>query len=33
MVWGRGYGYSIYSKIMGYSVDLDKEGRIWKKVK
>jgi len=33
MNWGDGYGYKIYSKVMLWSVDLDKEGRIWKPVK
>jgi hypothetical protein len=33
MVWGDGYGFKIYNKIMLWSVDLDKEGKIWKYVK
>lgn len=33
MTWGRGYGYKLYNRIMLWSVDLDKEGRIWKYVK
>jgi len=33
MNWGDGYGYKIYNKVMLWSVDLDKEGRIWKPVK
>jgi len=33
MRWGHGYGYSFYNKLMLYSVDLDKKGKLWKKVK
>ena len=33
MNWGDGYGYKIYNKVMLWSVNLDKEGRIWKPVK
>jgi len=33
MVYGDGYGYSIYRKLMLWSCDLDKEGKIWKYVK
>jgi len=33
MRWGDGYGYPIYNKLMLWSVDLDKHGKIWKKVK
>ena len=33
MRWGRGYGYPIYSKVMKWSVELDENCRIWKKVK
>jgi hypothetical protein len=33
MNWGNGYGFKVYNKIMLWSVDLDKEGRIWKRVK
>jgi hypothetical protein len=33
MFWGDGYGFKFYNKIMLWSVDLDKEGRIWKFVK
>jgi len=33
MNWGDGYGFKIYNKVMLWSVDLDKEGRIWKPVK
>lgn len=33
MVWGNGFGYSLYSKIMSLSVDLDTEQKIWKPVK
>jgi len=30
MRWGRGYGWSIYNKIMLWSADLDDKGKIWK---
>ena len=33
MVWGNGFGYSIYSRIMNLSVNLDTEQKIWKPVK
>jgi hypothetical protein len=33
MFWGDGYGFKIYNKVMLWSVDLDKEGKIWKYVK
>ena len=33
MRWGKGYGYSIYNGIMLASVDLDPDGKLWKKVK
>lgn len=33
MYWGDGYGYGIYQKVMLLSVNLDKEGKIWKHVK
>ena len=33
MVWGNGYGFKIYNKVMLWSVDLDNEGKIWKHVK
>jgi len=33
MVWGDGYGFKIYNKVMLWSVDLDKKGLIWKYVK
>jgi hypothetical protein len=33
MVWGNGYGFNAYNKIMLMSVDLDNEGKIWKHVK
>lgn len=33
MVWGNGFGYSIYSKFMLWSCNLDTEGKIWKYVK
>lgn len=33
MMWGRGYGYSIYRQIMLWSCELDQEGKIWKYIK
>jgi len=33
MFWGDGYGFKVYNKVMLWSVDLDKEGKIWKYVK
>jgi hypothetical protein len=33
MTWGNGYGFKFYNKIMLWSVDLDKQGKIWKYVK
>jgi hypothetical protein len=33
MLWGNGFGYSIYRQVMLWSCDLDVEGRIWKYVK
>jgi len=33
MVWGNGFGYSVYRVIMLWSCDLDTEGKIWKYVK
>ena len=27
---GKGYGWRLYNKIMLWSVDLDKNGKIWK---
>jgi len=30
---GDGYGWKVYNKIMLWSVDLDKNGKIWKYVK
>ena len=30
---GKGYGWRLYNKIMLWSVDLDKNGKIWKYVK
>ena len=33
MRFGYGYGWRIYNKIMLWSVDLDKNGKIWKYVK
>ncbi len=33
MRWFNGFGYSIYSKFMNWSVNLDTEQKIWKPVK
>lgn len=33
MRWFNGLGYSIYSKVMMWSVNLDTEHKIWKSVK
>jgi hypothetical protein len=33
MMWGDGFGYRIYSKIMLASSDLDKKNKIWKNKK
>jgi len=33
MQWFNGFGYSIYSKIMNWSVNLDVKHNIWKPVK
>lgn len=33
MLFGDGYGFKIYNKVMLWSVDLDKKGKIWKYVK
>ena len=33
MRFGDGYGWKTYNKIMLWSVDLDKNGKIWKYVK
>jgi len=33
MRWGDGYGWKVYNKVMLWSVDLDKNGKIWKYVK
>lgn len=33
MIWGDGYGWKVYNKIMLWSVDLDKDAKIWKRVK
>ena len=33
MQWFNGFGYSIYSKVMNWSVNLDENDRIWKPVK
>jgi len=30
MVWFNGLGFRLYQKVMLLSVDLDKEGKIWK---
>ena len=30
MRWGDGYGWKVYNKVMLWSVDLDKNGKIWK---
>lgn len=29
MFWANGFGYGLYRKLMLWSVDLDREGRIW----
>lgn len=33
MMWFDGLGFGFYQKVMLLSVDLDKEGKIWKHVK
>jgi hypothetical protein len=33
MVWGDGCGFKIYNQVMLWSVNLDKECKIWKPVK
>lgn len=33
MQWFNGLGYSIYSQLMIWSVDLDEKDKIWKPVK
>jgi hypothetical protein len=33
MQWLNGFGYSIYSKVMNWSVELDNQHKIWKPVK
>jgi len=33
MLFGDGYGFKIYNKVMLWSVQLDKKGKIWKPVK
>ena len=33
MLYGDGYGFKIYNKVMLWSVDLDKQAKIWKHVK
>ena len=32
MLFGDGYGFKIYNKVMLWSVDLDEEAKIWKHV-
>lgn len=32
MQWGDGWGYRAYNKLMLWSIDLDTEEKIWKKV-
>jgi hypothetical protein len=33
MKYGKGFGYSVYSRVMLWSCNLDKNGKIWKHVK
>jgi hypothetical protein len=33
MRFGYGVGYSVYSKVMNWSLNLDNEHKIWKPVK
>lgn len=33
MQWFNGFGYSVYSQLMIWSVDLDEKDKIWKPVK
>jgi len=33
MLFGDGYGFKLYNKVMLWSVQLDKKGKIWKPVK
>jgi len=33
MKWGNGFGYTLYSKVMHMSVNLDTNNKIWKPVK
>lgn len=33
MQWFNGFGYTIYSKVMNLSVNLDEHDKIWKPVK
>lgn len=33
MQWFNGFGYSVYSRLMIWSVDLDEKDKIWKPVK
>lgn len=33
MQWFNGFGYSVYSKLMNWSVNLDENDKIWKPVK
>jgi len=30
--WDLGWLYPLYSKLMGWSLDLDKDGKVWKYV-
>jgi len=33
MLWGNGFGYSLYRQIMLWSCNLDTKSKIWKNVK
>jgi len=33
MQWFNGFGYSVYSKLMNWSVNLNEKEKIWKPVK
>jgi hypothetical protein len=33
MNYGDGYGFKLYNQVMLWSVELDKECKIWKQVK
>ena len=33
MQWFNGFGYTVYSKVMNLSVNLDENDKIWKPVK